>query len=207
MDSAVDPIAGGGNPCKTTPAADQSGVATWRFPAATGSGYTLLGSPTVIADLKLTGAFPHVVARLWDVAPGGTQTLVARGLYRPTANGRQVFQLHPNGWRFAAGHTAKVELLGKDTPYARPSNGTFSVEVSKVDIRLPVAEKPGTGPVTSPAPNFKPGDVFPFRPAVAATNPVCVGSRAHLGPLGYRRIRLGAAPSPRSRAGRACPAA
>ena len=140
----MDPITGGGDPCKTTPAADQTGVATIRLPAATGSGYTLLGSPTVIADLKLNGAFPHVVARLWDVAPdGSTQTLVARGLYRPTANGRQVFQLHPNGWRFAAGHTAKLELLGKDAPYAKPSNGVFSVEVSKVDVRLPVAEQPG----------------------------------------------------------------
>ena len=79
----------------------------------------------------------------------------------PTANGRQVFQLHPNGWRFAAGHTAKLELLGQDAPYARPSNGTFSVEVSKVDMRLPVADKPGTGQVTAPAPNFKPGDAFP----------------------------------------------
>ena len=116
------------------------------------------GLAHVIADLKLTGSFPHVVARLWDVAPdGSTQTLVARGLYRPTASGRQVFQLHPNGWRFAAGHTAKLELLGRDSPYARPSNGTFSVEVSKVDLRLPVAEKPGTGPVASPAPNFRPG--------------------------------------------------
>lgn len=193
VDSKVDPIASGNNPCNTTPAADQSGVATWRFPQAGGSGYTLLGSPTVIADLKLTGTFPHVVARLWDVAPGGsTQTLVARGLYRPLANGRQVFQLHPNGWHFAAGHTAKLELLGRDVPYARPSNGTFSVEVSKVDIRLPVAEKAGTGPVTSPAANFKPGDLFPSGAAISATKPSCVGAHAHLGSLGYRRIRLGA---------------
>ena len=206
VDSAVDPIAGGGNPCKTTPAADQSGVATWRFPAATGSGYTLLGSPTVIADLKLTGAFPHVVARLWDVAPGGTQTLVARGLYRPTANGRQVFQLHPNGWRFAAGHTAKVELLGKDVPYARPSNGTFSVEVSKVDIRLPVAEKPGTGPVTAPAPNFKPGDVFPFRPPWRGRIR-CASARARTWARWATGASGSARRSPRSRAGRACPAA
>ena len=28
---------------------------------------------------------------------------------------RQVFQLHPNGWHFAAGHVAKLELLGADS--------------------------------------------------------------------------------------------
>ncbi len=194
VDIEVDPISGGGDPCKTTPGADQSGVATWRLPKATGSGYTLLGSPTVIADLQWSGNFPHVIGRLWDVAPDGTQTLVARGVYRPVAFGRQVFQLHPNGWKFAAGHQAKLELLGKDAPYSRASNGTFSVQVSNIDFRLPVADKPGTGPVTAPASNFFPsaaqnGGQAQTQPA--APKPVCLGSRARLGALGYKRIRLG----------------
>ena len=195
VDATVDPVSSGNDPCKTTPSTDQSGVATWRLPTAAGAGYTLLGSPTVIGDLKLSGTFPHLIGRLWDVAPGGTQTLVARGTYRPTANGRQVFQLHANGWHFAAGHTAKLELLGRDAPYARPSNGTFSVQVSNLDFRLPVAEKPGTGPVTAPAPNFVPGQpATGGSPTQSASKaPACVGSRAHLGRLGYRRIRLGAA--------------
>jgi len=39
------------------------------------------------------------------------ETLVARGLWRPRVSGtpsRQVFQLHPGAWRFAAGHGANV---------------------------------------------------------------------------------------------------
>jgi acetyl esterase/lipase len=143
-----DPVYGGGA-CATAPATDQgAGVATYRLPAATGSGYTLLGSPTVIANLKVTGKFAYIAARLLDVnSRTNTETLVARSVYRidPNApNGVQVFQLHSNAWHFAAGHVAKLELLGQDAPYARPSNGVFSISVSKLQLRLPVHEVPGS---------------------------------------------------------------
>jgi predicted acyl esterase len=134
---AFDPIAGDGA-CATTSAADEPGTASYRLPAATGDGYTLLGAPTITADLELTGTFPTLAARLLDVAPDGTQTLVARGLYRPVSDGPQAFQLHPGAWRFAPGHVAWLELLGRDAPYARPSNGTFTVDVSSLELRLPV---------------------------------------------------------------------
>ena len=148
ISKTFDPVQGGGA-CATAPAANQgTGVATYRLPAATGSGYTLLGSPTVIADLKVTGKFAYIAARLLDVNPATkTETLVARGVYRidsTAPNGLQVFQLHPNGWHFAAGHVAKLELLGQDAPYARPSNGVFSISVSKLQLRLPVHEVPGS---------------------------------------------------------------
>ncbi len=55
-------------------------------------------------------------------------------------NGRQTFQLHANGWHFAPGHIPRLELLGRDAPYARPSNGTFSIAVSNLELRLPVHE-------------------------------------------------------------------
>ena len=144
---AIDPIAGDGA-CATVSAADQgSGVATYRLPAATGNGYTLLGSPTVIADLTATGQSPIIAARLWDVDPGsGTETLVARGVYRldsSAPDGLQVFQLHPGAWHFAAGHIPKLELLGQDAPYVRASNGAFSISVADLQLRLPVHEAPG----------------------------------------------------------------
>lgn len=144
--AAFDPVAGG-LACTTAPgAAEGQGVATYEFPAVTGSGYTLLGSPTVTADLDVTGEFAYVAARLVDVDPAAnTKTLVARGLYRidPAApDGRQTFQLHANGWHFASGHVPRLELLGRDAPYARPSNGTFSIAVSNLELRLPVREAP-----------------------------------------------------------------
>jgi hypothetical protein len=130
------------------------GVATYRLPAVTGSGYTLLGSPTVIANLQVTGTFPELALRLLDVDPStGTETLVARGVYRPNASGQQVFQLHPGAWHFAAGHIPKLELLGRDAPYVRASNGVFSISVSNLQLRLPVHEQPGSAPgVTMPLP-------------------------------------------------------
>lgn len=144
---AFDPIAGG-PACRTTDAADQgAGVASYRLPAATGEGYTLLGSPTVIADFQVTGVHAYLAARLLDVDPStGRQTLIARGTYRfdpAAANGRQVFQLHANGWHFAPGHVPKLELLGQDATYTRPANGVFSVLVSDLQLRLPVHETPG----------------------------------------------------------------
>jgi hypothetical protein len=154
VSAAVDPIAGGGA-CAQTSSSDISGVATYRLDKVTGPGYTLLGSPLVSGRFAVTGAGAEntqIAARLWDVAPGGQQTLVARGVYRPRGEGAEAFQLHANGWRFAAGHTPKLELLGQDSPYARASNGAFSTTASDVELRLPVADEPGSAPgVTSPS--------------------------------------------------------
>lgn len=153
--AATDPIAG--SPCRTVPSRDDPGAATYRLPAATGDGYTLLGAPTVIADLTVRGRYPEVVARLWDVAPDGTQTLVTHDVYRPRNDrGRDVFQLHPNGWHFAAGHVAKLELLGQSEPYVRASNGTFSVTVDRLELRLPVVEAPDGRAIRTPAPHVLP---------------------------------------------------
>jgi hypothetical protein len=87
------------------------------------------------------------------------ETLVARGLYRPEIGAtatRQVFQLHPNGWSFAAGHVAKLELLPADQPYGRSSNGQLVITVSNLELRLPVLDEPGCGLVKDPAPKIVP---------------------------------------------------
>ena len=151
---AFDPITGGGA-CATAPDQDVPGTAVYRLPKATGDGYTLIGSATVIADIQSTSPNNQLAARLLDVAPDGTETLVARGLYRPDWNSygkRQTFQLHPGGWHFAAGHQAKLELLAFDSPYARPSQGTTPLAVTNLDLRLPVHEQPG-GVVLTPKPH------------------------------------------------------
>ncbi|MGH2868302.1 MAG: CocE/NonD family hydrolase [Solirubrobacteraceae bacterium] len=150
ISAAIDPI-GGQGACATVSAADQgSGVASYRLAASSGGGYTLLGAPTVTADLTPAGTYPMIAARLWDVDPStNTETLVARGLYRVTSGGAQTFQLHPGAWHFAAGHVPKLELLSQDSPYARTSNGQFSIAVSHLTMRLPVHEVPGA-PGTPP---------------------------------------------------------
>jgi hypothetical protein len=154
---AFDPVTAFGGSCATASAADEGrGVATYRLPTPTGAGYILLGSPTVTADLKVTGEYAYIATRLVDVDPKtNTKTLVARGAYRidPKApNGRQTFQLSANGWRFAPGHFAELELLGRDAPFLRPSNGVFSIAVSNLELQLPIHEATGAA---SPSPTSR----------------------------------------------------
>jgi fermentation-respiration switch protein FrsA (DUF1100 family) len=138
-----DPIAGGGA-CATASGADQPGVANYRMEVPA-PGFTLLGSPTIVADLATTGEDSELAARLLDVLPGGEERLVARSLLRPGAGGTGVvFQLHPQGYRFAGGDTAKLELLPADPPYSRPSNLQAPITVSNLRLRLPVLEQPGS---------------------------------------------------------------
>jgi hypothetical protein len=117
---------------------------------------------------------PQLALRLWDVG-GDSQTLVARGLYRPAGSGTEVFQLHPNGWRFAPGHVARLEITGADPPYARPSNGEFEVTIERLELRLPVREEPDCRTVQpTAAPATPPGQTLAL--GVAAGRP-CGASR------------------------------
>jgi hypothetical protein len=141
--ATFNPIGAGA--CATAPGATLNSTATYRL--AVGRGFTMIGAATVIADFKLPGANSQVAARLLDVGPDGQETLIARGLWRPKVSGgpvRQVFQLHPNAWRFAPGHTVKLELLPNDAPYGRASNGQQDVTVSNLQLRLPTVNRPGT---------------------------------------------------------------
>jgi hypothetical protein len=112
----------------------------------------------VTADVQVTGEHAYIAARLVDVDPStNTKTLVSRGVYRPdpkAPSGRPTFQLSANGWHFAAGHVPQLELLGRDAPFLRPSNGLFSIAVSNLELQLPVHEAPGaagTPAVVTPA--------------------------------------------------------
>ena len=75
-----------------------------------------------------------------------------------------MFQLHPNGYRFADGHVAKLELLPKDSgtaagnSYGRTSNNQANVTVENLELRLPVLEAPDSlgGFVEDPVTKFLP---------------------------------------------------
>jgi hypothetical protein len=165
VDKTFDPVTAGQNPCTSASAADLSGVATYRLPAAAGSGFTLMGSPTVVATINSPTANSEVAARLLDVDPGGTETLVDRQLFRPVVgSARQVFQLHPSGHLFAPGHVAKLELLPRDSgggtlnSYGRAANGQGQVTVSRLSLRIPTLDGPGAsgGQVIVPSPKLLP---------------------------------------------------
>ena len=149
--AAIDPVAGGGDGCVEVEARRAPGTATYELDAG---GLTLLGAPTVLARLRVQGSreAAQLAARLWDVDPArGTQRLVARGQFRPAGRGEEAWQLHANGWRFEPGHVAKLELLGADVPFGRPSNLPFSVQVDRLELRLPVRNRPDCRVVRPPA--------------------------------------------------------
>ena len=137
----TDPFFGGGA-CRIIAEQTDPGAATYRTPPATGGGWTLIGSATVNADIEVAGDFPQIDARLWDVGPNGRQAFVQHAIYKPRPSGPQTFQLHPSGWHFARGHHAKLELLGRDLPYAQPSTGKFEITVRDLELTLPVRQRP-----------------------------------------------------------------
>jgi predicted acyl esterase len=134
--AAFDPIAGTSEACKTVTAEEEPNTANY---TTTSAGFTMLGLPTVKATIVETGVFGEIAARLWDVLPSGEQRLISRGVYRVAEgqSGPVTFQLHGNGYKFAAGDTVKLQLLGRDAPYYRASNGVFSIEASNVTVTLP----------------------------------------------------------------------
>jgi pimeloyl-ACP methyl ester carboxylesterase len=133
--AAIDPI-GSTGACATTPAerVRGTGIIQRRFRHP----FTLLGMPTVQADIQTKGRGGLIAARLWDVHRG-EQVLVSRGVYRlrDDQRGEILFQLFGNGWRFGRGHTAKLELLGRDPNFLRTSNFKFSYRLSDTRVDLP----------------------------------------------------------------------
>lgn len=193
---AYDPILGtvladgacAAPPDPTGPVTDPLSGAVYEFPVQ-GDGFLMVGSPTVVANLSsalaLTGTPPYtsqIAARLIDEAPDGGETLVARGLYRPdlsTDPSRQVFQLHPNGWRFEPGHTVRLELLPFDLPYGRFSNLQLPITVSDLQLRLPSNDPPDGGQVGEPAPKLVPEGyelAADYLPAASADGAAAAGT-------------------------------
>ena len=132
---AIDPI-GSSGACASVGAERADGTAVLRRRFRTP--FTLLGLPIVESAVRTRGRGGFIAARLWDVYRG-RQTLVSRGVYRLRDNqrGEILFQLFGNGWRFARGHMAKLELLGNDPNFLRTSNFHFSARVSKLRVLLP----------------------------------------------------------------------
>jgi fermentation-respiration switch protein FrsA (DUF1100 family) len=132
---AIDPI-GSEGACASVPAERAKGTAVIRRRFT--KPFTMLGLPTVQSRIRTKGRGGFIAARLWDVHHG-KQVLVSRGVYRLRDNqrGRLLFQLFGNGWRFARGHIAKLELLGNDPNFLRTSNFKFAVRFLRTRVDLP----------------------------------------------------------------------
>jgi len=152
------------NACTQKPVTPEPGTVTYSFGTVPAGGYTLMGAPTVISKMSVAnGPESQVAARLWEIS-GGQQRLIARGVYRPDPSGAQVLQLNGNVYKFEPGTEIQLQLLPKDgvrlAPIAssfRPSNDQQAVRISDVELRLPLAEAPGSRPgVKKPLPKVLP---------------------------------------------------
>jgi predicted acyl esterase len=84
----------------------------------------------------------ELMVRIWDVASDGSvQGLVTRGAYRsldgPGEGLAARFQIAANGYRFAAGHSLKLEVTANDAPYYQPSNVPAAVRIDAIELLLP----------------------------------------------------------------------
>ena len=139
---AFDPIAGTTDSCKKVSVTNEPNVATYQRTVM--KTFTMLGLPTIKATVDANGQFGQIAARLWDIAPAGTQRLITRGVYSLKTNqsGKITFQLHGNGYRFQKGHKIQLELLGKDAPYYQAGNFPVSIDVSNLTVTLPLLHPP-----------------------------------------------------------------
>ncbi|HEY7891771.1 MAG TPA: CocE/NonD family hydrolase [Solirubrobacteraceae bacterium] len=152
-----DPILLGEEPesmgaCTTASAEQPPGTASY---STVSKGFTLMGLPTVTAKISVSGSAAgdaQLDARLWDITPAGQQLLVSRGDYRLSEPSPPniVFQLHGNGYAFAAGDTVKLELTSNDAPYYRAGNGPFEIAVQSAEVVLPTYEPPNGEQIKSP---------------------------------------------------------
>lgn len=125
------------------------GAALYTTTVGTG-GFTLLGTPTVTADINSTGENDQIVARLYDYDPSGIghERLISRGVYRPNFGGgftTQTFQLMAQNYDLAAGHTVKLELLSADSPYSMTSKGIHQQPIEVKNLRLALPTKDANG--------------------------------------------------------------
>jgi hypothetical protein len=131
----------GGDACLTVKRERAAGTAVYekRLKRAV----TLLGLPTIEAKLRTTGDGGELIGRIWDVA-NGRQRLISRGVYRlrDDQRGTLLFQLWGNGYRFPAGHTVKLEIVGRAPNFMRMSDDTFRAKLSDLQVELPLHEQP-----------------------------------------------------------------
>ncbi|MDA8281474.1 MAG: hypothetical protein M0Z63_13865, partial [Actinomycetota bacterium] len=84
---------------------------------------------------------------LWEVNPAtGQQTLITRSVQRlqgePGQTLRLAFELWPTAWPVAAGDELQLQLTQNDAPTWRPDNEPSALQLSHVQLRVPVSSQP-----------------------------------------------------------------
>jgi predicted acyl esterase len=128
-----------GRGCIRTALGPTPGVATYEV--ALDGPVELVGMPLLRLRYRTAASDAQLNARLWDVAPDGTQTLVTRGAHRvlrPDPSGETAeYELFGNHWRFEPGHRLLLEVTQDDSPYLRRDNVASTVAIDAATLTLP----------------------------------------------------------------------
>lgn len=153
---------------------DDAASLTWEWPA---DGLSLLGHPVLRLRVSSSEPVAFVSAKLCDVFPDGTSSLVCRGLLNLThrsSSGDPVpmsagewadveLEMEAMSFDAAPGHVLRLSVAGADWPntVAPPRPLTLRVDRSASSLRLPMAgaSTPASGiPLVDP-PSTEPSDV------------------------------------------------
>ena len=148
VSAALNPAYAGKPLCNSMTNTVSPGTAVYETPVGS-KPTTMLGGVQIHLRMKLSGHYPELVGRLWDVSANGTtRQIVALGVFRPvaiqrpgvasTATERATFELNPNDYTFAAGDSVELELVGSTTPLFRKSNGSFRITVTSLQANVPL---------------------------------------------------------------------
>jgi putative CocE/NonD family hydrolase len=140
----------------------------------------ILGYPRLVTRVAASAPVAFLSAKLCDVFPDGTSTLVARGFLNLTQRRSRTdpepmppgqvetveLELDATSWVFPAGHRLRLSLAGSDWPNLVPPPGpvTLTVERDGSALTLPVLEGPSPAPPPSLSP---PRSGAPAEPAGA----------------------------------------
>ncbi|MFL6252723.1 MAG: CocE/NonD family hydrolase, partial [Actinomycetes bacterium] len=125
----------------------------------------LLGHPRLVVRVGASAPVAFLSAKLCDVLPDGTSTLVARGFLnltrrrsltepepmRPGVVEEVELELDATSWVFPAGHRLRLSLAGADWPnlVPPPAPVTLTVERDGSALTLPVLHDPSPSPPPS----------------------------------------------------------
>jgi predicted acyl esterase len=96
----------------------------------------------VTLTLHTTAGDAELNTRLWDLTPGGQQSLIARGTYRlniqPSGTNTVVqYELPANIWPLPPGDSLKLEVTGYDAPHFRPDLVSSITSIASLQLHLP----------------------------------------------------------------------
>jgi uncharacterized protein len=151
---------------------------TWdRLPAD----LEILGYPLLRVQVTSDAPVAYLSAKLCDVFPDGTSSLVTRGMLNLTHRDSRTepaplepghpytveFELEACSWMFEAGHRLRLDLAGTDWPnaWAPPEPLTLSIDprTSSITVPLldgpsPILEVPALAPAQRPQESTEPDD-------------------------------------------------